>query len=212
MTWKTPKTNWNTNPHNPTAIDFNRIEGNTLHVLNEIEEKKGGIIDAINYKNNKVALDSSYQDLADKIIEMHDNPRMAMGSRQLVRVNDSSAKLVVSGLPFKPARIFIRGEATMILEYHWDFGFPYYNDRTLQYAVLNNVLVPNVWRRLGVTRAGGIRGVMDFSMDFSLVLKDDGFEATFGTPVNIPDDPYTSHWKPFSSNISHQWYAYEQEG
>ena len=211
MTWKTPKTNWNTNPHNPTAIDFNRIEGNTLHVLNEIEEKKGGIIDAVNHKNNKVALDSSYQDLADKIIEMHDNPRMAMGSRQLVRVNDSSAKLVVSGLPFKPARIFMRGEATMTLNYFWSFGYPYSNDRTLQYAVLNNVLVPNVWRELRVNDSSGFGKSIDFSMRFSLVLKDDGFEATFGTPVNVPDERKGS-WVPFNSTTAHEWYAYEQEG
>jgi len=48
MTWQNPKTDWVTNPKNPIAEDFNRIEGNIDFLKQEIETKKGAIVDALN--------------------------------------------------------------------------------------------------------------------------------------------------------------------
>lgn len=67
MAWIIPKTDWNTNPINPTSIDFNRIEGNIEFLLSEIENKKGGIVDAINNNGGTATLESSYADLVTQI-------------------------------------------------------------------------------------------------------------------------------------------------
>jgi len=65
--WTTPKTDWEKNPKPPVAEDFNRIEGNIQHVFEQIEEKKGAIVSALNDIDMPASIEDSYSELADKI-------------------------------------------------------------------------------------------------------------------------------------------------
>ena len=47
MPWINPKTDWVTNPKNPRSEDLNRIEGNIAFLKQDIETKKGSIVDAL---------------------------------------------------------------------------------------------------------------------------------------------------------------------
>ena len=65
--WQTPKTDWITNPKAPEKQDFNRIEENTLYLLEQIEAKKGIIVEAINEKGQPAELENTYSELAQQI-------------------------------------------------------------------------------------------------------------------------------------------------
>ena len=65
--WKNPKTDWVTNPKNPVAEDFNRIEGNIAFLRQDIEQKKGVIVSAINDMNQPAEITDSHDVLAQKI-------------------------------------------------------------------------------------------------------------------------------------------------
>ncbi len=67
MAWQTPKTDWAINPKNPKSEDFNRIEGNISALKEEIETKKGLIVDAVNSMGQAAALNDTHLDLATKI-------------------------------------------------------------------------------------------------------------------------------------------------
>lgn len=67
MAWQNPKTDWVTNPKNPVAEDFNRIEGNIAFLKQEIEMKKGVIVSAINDMNQPAEITDSHDVLAQKI-------------------------------------------------------------------------------------------------------------------------------------------------
>lgn len=69
MAWSTPKTDWDTNPKSPMAEDFNRIEENIDFLNNDIETKKGLIVDAVSDLGRDVTLESTHQQLADALIE-----------------------------------------------------------------------------------------------------------------------------------------------
>lgn len=64
MAYITPKTDWDTNPISPRSADFNRIEGNIAHLLQEIETKKGAIVDALVSLGFNVSMANSYAELA----------------------------------------------------------------------------------------------------------------------------------------------------
>lgn len=65
--WKTPKTDWVTNPKNPVAEDFNRIEGNIEFLKEDIETKKGFIVSAINDMGQSADITDTHAQLAAKI-------------------------------------------------------------------------------------------------------------------------------------------------
>lgn len=65
--WQTPKTDWITNPKAPEKQDFNRIEENTLYLLEQIEAKKGAIVYALNEKGQPAELENTYSELAQQI-------------------------------------------------------------------------------------------------------------------------------------------------
>lgn len=65
--WQTPKTDWITNPKPPEKQDFNRIEENTLYLLEQIEAKKGIIVEAINEKGQPAELENTYSELAQHV-------------------------------------------------------------------------------------------------------------------------------------------------
>ena len=65
--WQTPKTDWITNPKPPEKQDFNRIEENTLYLLEQIEAKKGIIVEAINEKGQPAELENTYSELAQYV-------------------------------------------------------------------------------------------------------------------------------------------------
>lgn len=65
--WKTPKTDWVTNPKNPVAEDFNRIECNIEFLKEDIETKKGFIVSAINAMGQSANITDTHAQLAAKI-------------------------------------------------------------------------------------------------------------------------------------------------
>jgi|GEM_PF-6961620 len=68
MAWQTPKTDWTVNPTNPVAADFNRIEGNIDFLKNEIETKKGAIVDALNTVGIETSISDTHSQIAGKIL------------------------------------------------------------------------------------------------------------------------------------------------
>ena len=70
--WQTPKTDWITNPKPPEKQDFNRIEENTLYLLEQIEAKKGIIVEAINDKSIEANIENTYTELGNKIRKIID--------------------------------------------------------------------------------------------------------------------------------------------
>ena len=77
--WKNPKTDWVTNPKNPVAEDFNRIEGNIAFLKQEIEMKKGVIVSAINDMNQPAEITDSHDVLAQKIRNISKDATAAVG-------------------------------------------------------------------------------------------------------------------------------------
>lgn len=67
MPWTNPKTDWNTNPKNPVADDFNRIEGNIDFLKTDIETKKGLIVDALNSVGIAALIADTHVQIASKI-------------------------------------------------------------------------------------------------------------------------------------------------
>ena len=63
-TWREPKTDWNVNPIKPKSIDLNRIEENIQYLKDEVESKKGVIVNAL----NNVGIDVSIEDSTNTII------------------------------------------------------------------------------------------------------------------------------------------------
>ena len=125
MAWQTPKTDWVTNPKNPVAEDFNRIEGNIAFLKQDIEQKKGAIVDALNTVGLETSMLDTHAQIAGKILAanqgkvifipgVHVQPipkgfhngegyvdagtRFASGTT----TPDSNGKLEVRGLPFSP--------------------------------------------------------------------------------------------------------------
>ena len=66
--WKNPKTDWVTNPKNPVAEDFNRIEGNIAFLRQDIEVKKGYIVDALNTVGLETSMLDTHAQIAGKIL------------------------------------------------------------------------------------------------------------------------------------------------
>ena len=66
--WQTPKTDWAMNPKNPTAEDFNRIEGNIDFLKQDIETKKGAIVNALNTVGLETQLTDTHAQIANKIV------------------------------------------------------------------------------------------------------------------------------------------------
>lgn len=77
--WQTPKTDWAINPKNPTAEDFNRIEGNIDFLKQDIETKKGAIVNAINDMNQTADITNTYDELANKIRVISSDANAAVG-------------------------------------------------------------------------------------------------------------------------------------
>lgn len=125
MAWQNPKTDWVTNPKNPVAEDFNRIEGNIAFLRQDIEVKKGAIVSALNTVGLETSMADSHAQIAGKILAanqgkvifipgVHVQPipkgfhngegyvdagtRFASGTT----TPDSNGKLEVTGLPFSP--------------------------------------------------------------------------------------------------------------
>ena len=67
MAWNTPKTDWDTNPKSPMAEDFNRIEENIEFLNNDIETKKGVIVDALNTVGIATLISDTHVQIASKI-------------------------------------------------------------------------------------------------------------------------------------------------
>lgn len=80
MTWQNPKTDWVANPKNPMAEDFNRIEGNIAFLKEEIETKKGVIVEAINDMNQPATIADTHAELAAKIKAISNDANAAVAN------------------------------------------------------------------------------------------------------------------------------------
>jgi hypothetical protein len=67
MAWQNPKTDWTIDPKNPDAEDFNRIEGNIGFLKQDIETKKGAIVNALNDVGLETELTDTHAQIASKI-------------------------------------------------------------------------------------------------------------------------------------------------
>lgn len=67
MAWINPKTDWVANPKNPVSSDMNRIEGNIEFLKQDIETKKGVIVDAVNNIGGSTLITKTHQQIADEI-------------------------------------------------------------------------------------------------------------------------------------------------
>lgn len=76
MSWQNPKLDWKTNPHNPMPDDFNRIEGNIDFLKQEIETKKGAIVDALNEVGIVAELTDTHAQLAAKITDSNQGTKI----------------------------------------------------------------------------------------------------------------------------------------
>lgn len=229
MAWQTPKTDWVTNPIKPRAQDFNRIEGNIAFLKQEIENKKGLLVDAINAKQQLVTIESSYQEMANAINIINRNPRMASGTAQFSLVEPITipkdyygqnlpararqAQFSVSGLPFRPSRIFVRGRIYVRIR---DSTFPdppysVENWVTYQFGIVNGVLTtPRVGGEyLWVAGGMGFWGISYAGLSVNISYQPDGFTVT--VTATEPSDIRQLRPMDGSENIQY-WFAYEQEG
>ena len=214
MAWITPKTNWVTVPKSPMAEDFNRIEGNIDFLLNEIEVKKGSLVNAINEKQNLVTLESSYADMANAIGVLNDNPRVASGTGTLTQVSANQAKLTVTGLSFQPAKVFIRGTVrTRIADSNDPYNYPYSFENRINYdyGVVNGVIHPvsKLGMYYSIANIGGspfpIYSSSEARVSVSVTYQSNGFTATF-------TQTHPSGKLEMDNYGTQHWFAYEQEG
>jgi len=153
--WKNPKTDWVTNPKNPVAEDFNRIEGNIAFLRQDIEVKKGYIVDALNTVGLETSMLDTHAQIAGKILAanqgkvilipgVHVQPipkgfhngegyvvagtRFASGTT----TPDSNGKLEVRGLPFSPELFVFHARSKL---YGWAiFGIMFSTPRIITAA------------------------------------------------------------------------------
>jgi len=76
--WNTPKTDWVAGDI-PMVDDFNRIEGNIDFLKQDIETKKGTIVNAINDMNQSAQVTDTYAQLASKIRDISKDATAAVG-------------------------------------------------------------------------------------------------------------------------------------
>lgn len=74
--WTEPKVDWVTNPKNPRAEDFNRIEGNIQFLKEDIENKKDIIIGALEDVGLSVDEGSTFAEIADAIINANQGKKI----------------------------------------------------------------------------------------------------------------------------------------
>jgi hypothetical protein len=135
---------------------------------------------------------------------------MASGSGQLVKVSDASAKLVVTGLPFRPARIFIIGKVRTTAGFWYDslnrMYFRY--DSPYEYAIINDAVVPETIEDKYFGTFNFSPFYCTFSLTCTITRYNDGFEALIRNPLTPPTG-YKTIIDEYQTNY---WYAYEQEG
>lgn len=195
--WQEPKTDWITNPINPRAADFNRIESNIKHVLNEIENKKGGLVTAINKKQNLVTLESSYEELANAIGVLNQQKRFATGSITYAPMTyggqTTPQTLIVDDLPFTPSIISIKnkGSVTYAL-FQWDGEKWVFEDRLK--SEIDFIVV-----RMLDENYSTLSGALE---NFDIIQG--GFKFVYNVYFSIPSDG-----KYESGSATVTWFAYE---
>ena len=183
--WINPKVDWVANPKNPRAEDFNRIEGNIVFLKNDIETKKGLIVDAVNTKRVSVTTDNTFQEIADVIRTIDLNYRKAEGTGVFTKVSDNMIRLQITGLPFKPSRAFAYG--SFDANYGTYEGTPIWTGYS--YAVIGNIVRPTSIAYYPVGAA---------SISVSTAYQNDGFTITI-----------TGNNSLNSTSSNQNWYCYE---
>lgn len=85
MAWQTPKTDWETNPKSPRSADMNRIEGNIEFLQQDIETKKGLIVDELNEARVSASTADTFATLASKVDYL--GKREQIKSMQILNLN-----------------------------------------------------------------------------------------------------------------------------
>ena len=224
MAWINPKTDWITNPIKPRSQDFNRIEGNIAFLKKEIETKKGLLVDAINAKQELVTIGSSYQDMANAINIINQNPRMASGTAAFSLVEPivgegataraEKARFVVTGLPFRPSRIFARCRLNVRIN-NSTFPDPPYSSENwvdFRFGIVNNILTTPTAVGSYFIISGGMSFIRTSTAAISIdvAIQDDGFIVTVTATQPSSIRQLQPRSNP-SENIQY-WFAYEQEG
>lgn len=150
MEYLTPKTDWQNNPKSPMAEDFQRIEGNIAFLAEDFETKKTLIANAANVKGNNLNANSTHAQIAQGITKLANNPRMATGTANFgTPYGGASGKeyvdLNVTGLSFKPARVFVYGavQARAQSDHYTGGTQTYPNMQTVSYAYNAGTLTHN---------------------------------------------------------------------
>ena len=230
MAWINPKMDWITNPIKPRAQDFNRIEGNIAFLKEEIETKKGALVNVINAKQELVTIESSYQDMANAINIINQNPRMASGTAAFSLVEPISipkdyydqdlparaerARFVVTGLPFRPERIFARCRLNVRIN-NSTFPDPPYSSENwvdFRFGIVNNILTTPTAAGSYAIISGetGFITISTAAISIDVAIQDDGFIVTV-TATRPSDIRQLQPRSNPSENIQY-WFAYEQEG
>lgn len=90
MAWQEPKTDWVQNPKNPKSEDFNRIEGNIEFLKQDIEAKKGEIVNALNSVGISASINDTHEQIANKVV--------AAEKKGVVITPGASDKLIPAGI------------------------------------------------------------------------------------------------------------------
>lgn len=104
MAWQEPKTDWQANPKNPMAEDFNRIEGNVDFLKTDIETKKGAIVDALNTVGLASELADTHATLASRIT----------GSNQGTKIITPGTTNQTIAKGFHSGSGYVKGDANLI--------------------------------------------------------------------------------------------------
>lgn len=104
MAWTTPKQDWHTNPKNPVAADFNRIEGNVDFLKGDIETKKGAIVTALSGVGLDTSINDTHAQIAGKITAANQGTKIITPST----TNQTIAKGFHSGSGY------VKGDANLV--------------------------------------------------------------------------------------------------
>ncbi len=115
MAWSTPKTDWDTNPISPTATDFNRIESNIDFLNDDIETKKGLIVDAINDMGRTVTIANTHAELATAIKDISDDANAVVGDVLLGKTFYSGGIKKTGTIPSKSDATITPGTTNQVI-------------------------------------------------------------------------------------------------
>lgn len=178
MAWQTPKTNWTTNPTNPSPTDFNRIEGNIDFLKADIETKKGLIVQAINEMNQSASLDDLYATLYNKIKAISTDADAGVNHVLQGKTFYQGGTKKTGTMPNKAGTIQNSGGysngAANASDFQWDSTIPaigYYDTASKLHHKLTNLIADNLRRGITIPELG-LTGLLRPNVPFTIVASD----------------------------------------